>query len=556
MAVPAHSSATVALFADLSLLPPQRLALFVSTLLAAFFTCFAVSLLVNQWLVARGVRSVRREAPRQAQTAHIPRTGGVGVFVGLMAGMLVAAVAFAAIAGTLPAPPEFAASLIIASSLLFAIGLLDDIRGVPPLVKLTGQTLAALALVFSGFTIDQVILVPGYELQLGWLSGPVAVFWLVGVSNAFNLIDGIDGLAAGVGVIALVPIAVGAMLVGNTGVPIYAIGLLAALLGFLKYNFPPARIFLGDSGSLVVGFLLAVLAVRAGTGPDGVLHGLVPVFALAYLLLDTGVAIIRRWLRGAPLSRADVRHIHHQLRGLGLSPIESVGAIWFGSACLAALGLMAAFAPPVWTVAAALTGVLVLVGVLAYAIRWLGYHEFAEAGASVASAALRGRLVIRDKINARDTARHVMQAADREEVDAVLAECCATFRFTYMQLFRSTEEQNVPDRLKMELMSHRLWKFEYPVWRATSDGSDAFFLRIWGYGQEVQRSAGAERIAQILAPALSAWLAENLSRAADLGAAPQPSNEALSEKFRAPSPSGCDDPLGRRLDAFFPPGAK
>jgi UDP-GlcNAc:undecaprenyl-phosphate GlcNAc-1-phosphate transferase len=519
----ARSTSTIASLADVALLPPQRLLLLVGTLLAAFFTCLAISLLVNQWLVTNGVRGARREAPRQAQTAHIPRTGGVGVFLGFIAGMAAAAGAFAAIAGTLPAPPEFAGSLIIASSILFAIGLFDDIRGVPPLAKLTGQTLAALVVVSSGFTIEQVILVPGYQLELGWISGAVTVLWLVGVSNAFNLIDGIDGLAAGVGAIALVAIAVGAILVGNTGVPIYSIGLLGALLGFLKFNFPPARIFLGDSGSLVVGFLLAVLAVRAGTRPDGVLHGLVPLFALAYLLLDTGVAILRRWLRGAPLSRADVRHIHHQLRGLGLSPIESAGAIWLGSACLAALGLIAAFAPPAWTIAAALAGVLVLMSVLAYAIRWLGYHEFSEAGASVASAARRGRLVIRDKINARDTARLLVQAANRQEIDAILAESCATFRFTHMQLFSCNEEENIPDRLKMELNSHRLWKFEYPVGRGASEASDSFFLGIWGYGQKVQRSAGAERIAQILAPALSAWVAEKLSEVAEVRAGNLPS---------------------------------
>src|SRR5205823_12566836 len=129
-----------------------------------------------------------------------------------------------------------------------------------------------------------------------------------------NVGDGLDGVAGGVVAIELLPATAAAMAVGSGGVPWYTLALGGALVGFLRYNFPPAKIFLGDSGSLVVGFLLAVLTVKGATRSDQATYALAPIFALSFPLLDTGIAMLRRWLRGTPLSRADARHIHHQLR--------------------------------------------------------------------------------------------------------------------------------------------------------------------------------------------------------------------------------------------------
>ena len=171
------------------------------------------------------------------------------------------------------------------------------------------------------------------------LALPITVLWLVGVSNAFNLIDGLDGLAAGVAIIALVPIAIAGLIIGDTSVPVYAIALIGALLGFLKYNWPSARLFMGDSGSLVVGFLLALLSIRGATDSKGATLALIPIFALAYPLVDTGIAILRRWLRGVPLSRADTRHVHHQLGFLGLGPRKALFVICAASGAIATLGL-------------------------------------------------------------------------------------------------------------------------------------------------------------------------------------------------------------------------
>src|SRR5205085_10622919 len=170
-----------------------------------------------------------------------------------------------------------------------SLGLWDDLRGVPPLAKLAGQAIAALVVVWAGFRIDVLVLPPSHLVGLGWAAIPVTVLWLVGVSNALNLVDGLDGLAGGVGVIALLTATAAAVAVGNSSIPWYTLALGGALLGFLRYNFAPAKIFLGDSGSLVVGFLLAVLTVKGATRPDQSTYALAPIFALSFPLLDTGI---------------------------------------------------------------------------------------------------------------------------------------------------------------------------------------------------------------------------------------------------------------------------
>src|SRR5437868_4891756 len=281
-------------------------------LLVVFVLSAASSLLVARRLTRVNVRGRHPERSRHWSASGIPRIGGIAVFLSAPGAILIGALATSQFAGSLPRLPELAGSLIIASAILFVIGLLDDLRGVPPLVKLLAQTCAALVVYAAGFSIEHVSLVPGHTLDLGVFALPVTVLWLVGISNAFNLVDGLDGLAGGVAIIALLAIAPVGIILHNDSVAVYAVALVGALLGFLRYNLPPARLYMGDSGSLVVGFVLAVLSVRGSTDSAHVTHGLIPIFALSYPLLDTGVAIVRRWLRGVPLSRADRRHVHHQ----------------------------------------------------------------------------------------------------------------------------------------------------------------------------------------------------------------------------------------------------
>jgi UDP-GlcNAc:undecaprenyl-phosphate GlcNAc-1-phosphate transferase len=442
------------------------------------------------------------DGARRSHAAAVPRLGGVAVFFGLLC-----AAAAGIIIGPMHLAPN-ARALLAACSILFGIGLVDDLRGVPPILKLLGQTLAALIVCQDGFAIRVLDFPPNYAVHLGYLAVPITVLWLVGVSNAFNLIDGLDGLAGGVGVIVVAAIGASSAVLGNATVPFYAAALGGALLGFLRYNRPPARIFLGDSGSLVVGFLLAFLAVKGATRADGTLLTVVPIFALSYPLLDTGISMLRRWLRGHPLSRADGRHIHHQLRALGLSPRRALAVVFAQSAGVAALGLCVTFAPPAATLAVTAAGGAIFVLIFVYGIRWLQYHEFLEAGTIVASAGARMRGAIRDTISARDISQVITTAGTFEHLNAILEDAADLFRFSHMQV--GPPVATTPAHVLADMPIPRVWKAEYPI---ITEGGESLedevgrpmFLTIWCSTAARVRAASVERVAEIVAPAIATW---------------------------------------------------
>jgi len=500
-------------------------------LLVVFAVSLAASAVLAERLTHVNVKGRHPERSRHWSASGVPRLGGIAVFgAAPIAILLVAAAPLGAISDL----PELAGSMILASAILFCIGLFDDLRGVPPVVKLLAQAAAALIVYIAGFKVGSIALLPGQAIQLGVLELPITLLWLVGVSNAFNLVDGLDGLAGGVAVIALIPIAISGLIIGNTSVPIYSVALIGALLGFLKYNWPSARLFMGDSGSLVVGFLLALLSIRGATNSAGITLALIPIFALAYPLLDTGVAILRRWLRGVPISRADRRHVHHQLCTLGLSTRKALTVIYVATAAIATLGLIIGFAPPDMVIAT-LVGIVALMLLMGGGIYWLEYHEFVEAGASFAHALRKSRSVIQDKINARDLAATLRGARSIEEIQTILADSAETFRFAHMKLSDPFSRKQAAGRITQELQALKLWKLEYPVLQRASDEYDGICLTIWSAIASGQRPAGAERVARILAPAIAEWVGGRKRtpeeiRAAELGKAVSGNRAAHEER--------------------------
>src|SRR5688572_6147269 len=217
-------------------------------LLVVFLVSVFTSLAVAGRLTVFTVSSRRSEGSRQWSASATPRIGGVAVFVALALALLAAAIVRVVRAGLNSSLPDLAGAMIVSATILFAVGLLDDVRGVKPSLKLIAQTAAAMVVYSAGFSIEHVSLLPGYSFELGVLALPLTVIWLVGVSNAFNLIDGMDGLAGGVAIIGLGSTAIAGLFLGNPSVPIYTVGLIGALLGFLRYNWPSARLFMGDSG--------------------------------------------------------------------------------------------------------------------------------------------------------------------------------------------------------------------------------------------------------------------------------------------------------------------
>ena len=483
--------------------------LFIAVLGVVAFGAASIAVpLITRFAISRRLLDVPDGGRRIHDTA-IPRLGGVAVF----AGLVVAIGSVFACANVLGiGPPGLAphAASLLAAAILFGIGLLDDLSGVRPVLKIIGQSVAGLIVCATGFVIHRIGFPPSYTISLGVFAVPVTIVWLVGVSNAFNLVDGLDGLAGGVGLIALATSAAAAAVLGNETVPFYCAALGGALLGFLRYNWAPARIFLGDSGSLMVGFLLAYVSVRGGTRHDGTLLAVVPVFALSYPLLDTGIAMLRRWLRGDPLSRADGRHVHHQLRALGFSPRRSALAIFAEAVGVAILGLCVTFAPPAATVAVAVAGGALLLLIFVYGVRWLNYHEFTDAGTVVATAGARMRGAIRDAITARDVVEFIEIAQTLEEINVLLRDAARTFRFAHMRVGAAKPDPAF-DALNP---ATPMWKLEYPIITrsgesvADRDGRP-MVLSFWCALDNAiplhARRASVERVAVILAPAIASW---------------------------------------------------
>jgi len=259
---------------------------------------------------------------RKVHTRIMPRLGGLGIFIAFVGAYFVVS----------PALKEYdiraALGLLVGGAVIVLVGALDDRFELSPKVKLLGQVIAACVVVAFGLRVDLVNIPFGDSWSImGWLSIPVTILWIVGVTNAINLIDGLDGLSAGVSGIATATMLVMALMMGNVTVAILCAILLGSISGFLYYNFHPAKIFMGDSGALFLGFSLATLSIL-GFKQATVVSFLVPVLILGVPLSDTFFAIIRRWLNKMPISAADKSHLHHCLLQLGFSHRTTVLIIY------------------------------------------------------------------------------------------------------------------------------------------------------------------------------------------------------------------------------------
>lgn len=217
--------------------------------------------------------------------------------------------------------------LVIGSVLIYLVGLIDDIYELKPIVKLLGQIIAALVVVYYGVTIDFISLPIGPTLHFGVFAIPITVIWIVAITNAINLIDGLDGLASGVSMIALMTIGFIAILQANIFIIMICSVLIGALLGFLCFNFHPAKIFLGDSGALLIGFIVAFLSLL-GFKNITFVSLFFPIVILAVPFIDTLFAMIRRVKKGQHIMQADKSHLHHKLLELGYSHRQTVLLIY------------------------------------------------------------------------------------------------------------------------------------------------------------------------------------------------------------------------------------
>lgn len=272
--------------------------------------------------------------PDKVRKHHIhpvPRVGGIAIAISYVAALGVGMVLPFSYSSELARSFPEAWKLLPAAAIIFVIGLFDDLWGLSPLSKLAGQILAASVAYGAGV---QVQFMPEHPWS-AWWSFPLTVIWLVGCTNALNLIDGLDGLAAGVGLFAAITSLLAALLHQNLSLVLVTMPLAGCLLGFLRYNFNPASVFLGDCGSLLVGFLLGSFGALWSQKSATLLGMTAPLMAVAIPLLDTSLSIVRRFLRHQPIFKADREHIHHRLLDRGLTP-RQVALIMYGISSLAA----------------------------------------------------------------------------------------------------------------------------------------------------------------------------------------------------------------------------
>lgn len=341
-------------------------------LLGLAATVLALAITPGVRAVAARVGAVDTPGGRRVHQGHIPRMGGVALLLAGLGALMAVQLAGMAVLDHLIEGNLDLRWLLAGALVVVAGGIVDDVRAIAPLPKLAFVTVAAV-LALAGQCGFSVVTNPftGSPLALGPLASVVSLLWIVIVINAFNLIDGLDGLAAGVGLIGAVTIFVVSIAQGRSDAACLAVTLGGALLGFLFYNSSPASIFLGDSGSLLLGYVLSVLSIQGrGKGPTAVVI-LVPILALGLPIMDTIVAIARRYLVGgtAAVFGADREHIHHRLVRQGMTPRRAVLLLYGVSATFGALAVLAFFARG--------PGSAIVVGVVAggsyLGLRHLGY---------------------------------------------------------------------------------------------------------------------------------------------------------------------------------------
>lgn len=308
---------------------------------------------------------------RKLHRVPVPRIGGIPIALSYVLACSAIAIGWGRADAQVQALLSTAWELIPATVVVFLVGLGDDLFGLKPSQKLLGELLAAIFAVSAGV---QIRYIAGITLP-GWIGIPVTVIWLVGCANALNLVDGLDGLAAGIGLLATATTLFAALLEGDIPLAIATVPLAGALVGFLGYNFNPASIFLGDSGSLTLGFLLGCFTVLWAEKSATIVGMTAPLIALAVPLLDTILAILRRALRRQPIFGADRSHIHHRLLARGLTPRRVVLLLYVAAGLASAFSLLLGRARGQWD------GVIILVfavGALA-GVEHLGYEEFKTA---------------------------------------------------------------------------------------------------------------------------------------------------------------------------------
>ncbi len=353
----------------------------------AFAIALLISLIVTPVVIRSATRLKLLDVPGglKIHPSPVPSVGGMAIYVSIALTSVFAILLNDRIRISFDLNARFWIAIGIAATIVFLVGLYDDIRRASIWVRFSFQTIAALITIFLGGVVIGAVGIPHSGLQsTGWFAVPLTVLWIVGVTNAFNLIDGLDGLAGGLGFISTAAVfTITVMTTRNYMVMLVSAALCGAIAGFLKYNRAPAKIFLGDCGSMLLGYSLSVLAILGRTKKTTILAILVPVLIVGVPVLDTLSSMVRRLLHKLLIEKkfrisylrsmftGDRGHIHHMLLGMGHTQRLSVIILYALSFVLAIFALIATIVNE-----EEFGFILLLFGVGAFFVVRQGWHRF------------------------------------------------------------------------------------------------------------------------------------------------------------------------------------
>jgi len=324
----------------------------------AFFSALIISFILTPLARKLAFKVGALDIPKDARKIHkkpMPYFGGLAIYVAIMSCMFV----------YMP-HSETNISIMIGATIIVFTGVVDDMYGMPAKIKLIMQIIAAAIAINGGVKIHFItnpLSSTGMSL-LRNLTIPITLFWIVGITNTINLIDGLDGLASGVASIAATTLLFTAATKGYDFIVLQCAIIAGASLGFLPFNFNPAKIFMGDTGSLLLGYMLAVTSILGMVKSVAAVALVVPVFALGVPIFDTTFAIVRRYINKKPIMEADKDHLHHKLMGKGLNQRQTVLVMYFISMMLGVAAVIVADANPA-------TGIIVI-GIVVVLVFYFG----------------------------------------------------------------------------------------------------------------------------------------------------------------------------------------
>jgi UDP-GlcNAc:undecaprenyl-phosphate GlcNAc-1-phosphate transferase len=432
-------------------------------------------------LVRRSARRwgvVDQPDERRIHRQPVPRLGGVAIYAALLVSLTSLFLSENLVATQFKAELPRVARLLIPATLILLLGVYDDLRGANAPVKFSVQIVAAGLLYFLGFQVTRVWNPLGGTIELGVFALPITILWLVGITNAFNLIDGLDGLSAGAAFFATLALFTAALVYHQPLVVVMTIALTGSILGFLRYNSAPASIFLGDSGSLFLGFILAALSVEGSQKSTTAIAVAIPLASFGLPIVDTFWTLIRRGVSKKPLFIGDLEHIHHMMLKRGLSMRQVIILLYAVCAGFALFSLL--FLNP----QGKLTGlVLFVIGIsVFFGIRSLGYHEFSEMVYSVGKV-FRHHHVLAKNVHLRRAMAELNQARSADEILLGLTRVVETDEFDGLEIKLTTD-------LKFELDNSADHQFAFH----TRNG-----LAVWSWRREdlhanstIPKSSGPE----------------------------------------------------------------